>query len=99
MNAHVLIAEAAELGCRLVADDTGVLLRGDPIKVAELVPRLRPYKTALLTILRERERVERKAWRIHIPGRPAFGLICVQGCTRDELLARYPAGTRAEAVR
>ena len=39
-----------------------------------------------------------KSWRISVPGRAPFELTCMQGTTRDALLARYPAGTTAEAM-
>lgn len=94
-----LIEEATREGCRFVLDGDRIGLSGDPVAVAELAPRLRPYRSALLAALRLRERHHRKAWRVHVPGRPPFGLICVQGCTREELLLRYPEGTKAEALK
>ena len=39
-----------------------------------------------------------KTWRLSIPGREPFNLICVQGADREELLDRYPRGTIAEPI-
>lgn len=94
-----LIEQAAAAGCRFVLDGERVGLRGDPVKVSELAPRFRPYKAALLRALQQQAQVERKTWRVHVPGRAPFSLTCMQGCSRAELLKRYPAGTRAEAIR
>lgn len=39
-----------------------------------------------------------KTWLVRVPGREPFGIVCVQGCSSGELLARYPSGTTAEAI-
>lgn len=96
LSADILIEQTHRAGCQFMVDGERVGLRGDPAITAELAPRLRPYKHALLRVLRERQRQERKAWRISIPGRAPFELICVQGCTRAELQTRYPAATAIE---
>jgi hypothetical protein len=80
-------------GFRLLAE--GEMLLVWP--VANLLPELRrqiiEHKPELLAI------APRRQWNVSIPGREPFGLTCVQGINRAELLARYPAGTIAEAQR
>lgn len=88
-----LIEEAHREGVNFMFDGERVGLRGDPDTVARLVPRLRPYKGDLLRILRTR-----RGWRVFIPGRDPFNLVCVQGCNQLELLARYPDGTTVEPL-
>lgn len=99
VDAHLLVSEAVGAGVKFMIDGDRVGLRGDPARVAEFAQRMRPYRNSLLQVLRERGLAAHKAWRVCVPGRPEFGLICVQGCTRDELLAHYPAGTLAESIR
>lgn len=93
-----LLDEAADAGARVILNADRIGLRGDPIAVRDWAPRLRPYRTALLAVLRQREAGTYKHWTVRVPGRAVFGMTCCQGCTRDELLQRYPSGTTATPI-
>lgn len=67
----------------------------------ELLGRIRESKPELIAeihALNEEHEIA-KTWRVFAPGREPFGLICVQGTTREALLERYPRGTRVEPQR
>lgn len=86
---------------RLAPD--GVLLLNAPkgALTPELIERIRESKPELIAEIHalNEEHALVKTWQVFAPGREPFGLICVQGTTREALLERYPRGTRVEPQR
>jgi len=80
-------------GFRLLAEGEMLLVWPGANLLPELRSQIVAHKPELLGI------APRRQWRVTVPGREAFGIVCVQGITRADLLERYPAGTTAEALR
>ena len=92
MGARELLHALDGAGFQVLAEGGALLVR----PLAALSPGLRreifAHKPELLDI------AARRRWRVTVPSRDAFGINCVQGTTRDELLERYPAGTLVEPL-
>lgn len=89
-----LIDEAEEAGVVFALKGDGVVLRGDPVVVPEWLPLLRPYRRDVLVEIQRRQPGE---FRVHIPGRPVFGVNCPQGI--DAVRAQWPAATTVERTK
>jgi hypothetical protein len=92
MGAPDLLLALSEMGINILANGNLLLLRPAKALTSDMRTQIAKAKTELLNL------APRTQWTVHVPGRDSFGLVCPQGCTRDELIERYPQGTTAEAT-
>lgn len=89
MGAPDLLVHLHAIGVSVIVERGALLVRPASALTPDLRHAIRANKPELMDI------APRRYWTISVPGREPFGGCCVQCCTRDELLARYPAGTEA----
>lgn len=92
MGAPELMITLASQGFQVLAERQTLLVRPASLLTPELRLAIVEHKPELLDL------APRRHWTVHAPEREPFGIVCVQGCTRHELLSRYPDGTTAAPI-